>query len=129
MYLPKFIKKQAEIIQENYPNSRIIFGELGYYNQDNLSEQENFIKSLKENSTKQLIFIDLVLTERNLYFPLVFFMALKVMPKLGLKTYKKYMEYGGIFGFFDKNNIPFLSSSLICGGSVAVVVVNLESVQ
>ncbi len=117
-YLPFYALNDAKDFAKNYKNSTLLCGKLASLS---TTAQEEFFENLHKNSEDNFLFYDLILPERNIYYPSQFIHACYVKSNIGNNKYKSYMKQGALLGLLHKNNFSIQSSSIRFMGAFAAV--------
>ncbi len=115
LYLPLHVKKDAQKFAQNFDEACTICGELLTLTSEN--EKAYFDSLHGEN----FVFYDLILPERNIYYPANFVYGLYIQNKTSRSHYLEYMNKGALFGLLRTHNFVIRESCIRFYGAFAAV--------
>ncbi len=127
-YLPSYAIKDAQNLNKKHAEIPLICGQLAHYCAHNSFSKNinDFFLLLKqksqEDSYHKLHFYDIILPERNIYYPSHFFHSFYANYMLKNNILKNYFKEGALFGLLYKQGFSIESSSIRYFGAYASLI-------
>ncbi len=116
-YLPSYAYEDAKKLVQNLSDLHFFCGVLA----SNKNQSSNLLFNSCTKNSNTFFFYDIILPERNIYYPSYFVHSFYAKIILGKKCYQEYIKNGALFGILHKNNFKIEKILFRFGGAFAAV--------